>query len=80
MFREAIRERMMELRITNKKLSEQTGIPASSISSLLSGARTTSNGNLDKILKALKLTLVPAKDFEFGSVDFSNEPWKADVD
>lgn len=62
------------MHISTKKLAEKTGIAPSTLSSLLSGKRTTTNSNLEKIFKVLKISLVPVPNFEFGSVDFSNLP------
>jgi|AATF01.1.fsa_nt_gi transcriptional regulator with XRE-family HTH domain len=70
MFREKIKGKMNECGISVKELSEQTKINPSTISSFLVGNRAISNENLDTILAALELTLVPKAKFTYQG----NEP------
>lgn len=72
MFREYFKKWMTARKINAVSLSNLTGVSASTISSFLTNKRTMSNANLEKIMEALQITLVPIRDFEFGSVDFSN--------
>lgn len=65
MFREKIKGKMNECGISVKELSEKTKINPSTISSFLVGNRAISNENLDTILKALELTLVPKVKFTY---------------
>lgn len=65
MFREKIRGKMNETGISVKDLSAKTKINPSTISSFLVGNRAISNENLDIILEALELTLVPKAKFSY---------------
>ena len=56
---------MNEQGVTIKNLAARTGINQSSITSFLTGSRAISNANLDLILNALGLTLVPKKGFTY---------------
>lgn len=66
MFREKIKERMAEIRMPMTRLSMATGIDKSTLSCFLSGNRTISNGNLEKIMDVLRLSLVPVPGFKYG--------------
>ena len=66
MFREKIKERMAEIRMPMTRLSMATGIDKSTLSSFLSGTRTISNANLEKIIDVLRLSLVPVQGFRYG--------------
>lgn len=65
MFREKIKGKMNECGISVKDLSNKTKINPSTISSFLVGNRAISNENLDTILEALELTLVPKQRFSY---------------
>lgn len=65
MFREKIRGAMNELGIGVKVLAQKTGVNQNSISSFLSGSRSISNSNLETIMKALDLTLLPKSNFDY---------------
>ena len=65
MFREKIKGTMYDKQISVKELARRTQINPSTISSFLVGNRAVSNENLDKILSALDLTLVPKARFVF---------------
>lgn len=65
MFREKIKGYMNERGISVKDLSAKTKINPSTISSFLVGNRAISNENLDTILAALELTLVPKARFTY---------------
>lgn len=65
MFREKIKGKMNEEGISVKDLSAKTKINPSTISSFLVGNRAISNENLDIILEALELTLVPKAKFVY---------------
>ena len=65
MFREKIKGKMNECGISVKDLSVKTKINPSTISSFLVGNRAISNENLDTILEALELTLVPKSRFTY---------------
>lgn len=69
MFREKIKERMAEIRMPMTRLSMATGIDKSTLSSFLSGTRTISNANLEKIIEVLRLSLVPVPGFRYGYND-----------
>lgn len=69
MFREKIKERMAEIRMPMTRLSMATEIDKSTLSSFLSGTRTISNGNLEKIIDVLRLSLVPVPGFKYGYND-----------
>lgn len=56
---------MNEQGISIKSLAAKTGINHSSITSFLTGSRAISNANLDLMLDALGLTLVPKKGFTY---------------
>lgn len=71
MFREKIKERMTEIRMPMTRLSMATGIDKSTLSSFLSGTRTISNANLEKIFEVLRLSLVPVPGFRYGYNDNS---------
>lgn len=74
MFREKIKGAMYDQQVSVKVLSQKTGINASSISSFLNGDRAISNENIEKILDALRLTLVPKKNFVYmGDIKSSGE-------
>ncbi len=51
------------------RLSMATGIDKSTLSCFLSGNRTISNGNLEKIMDVLRLSLVPVPGFRYGYND-----------
>ncbi|WP_288116903.1 helix-turn-helix domain-containing protein [Bacteroides acidifaciens] len=65
MFREKIKGKMNEAGISVKDLAAKTKINPSTISSFLVGNRAISNENLDTILDALELTLVPKSKFVY---------------
>lgn len=65
MFREKIKGTLYEKGISINELAHKTGVNASTISSFLVGSRAVSNENLDKILGALELTLVPKSKFVY---------------
>lgn len=72
MFREKIKERMAEIRMPLTRLSMATGIDKSTLSCFLSGNRTISNGNLEKIMEVLRLSLVPVPGFKYGYNNTNN--------
>lgn len=72
MFRELFKKWMTVRNINAVNLSKLTGVSTSTISSFLTHKRVMSNANLEKIMKALQITLVPIRDFKFGSVDLSS--------
>lgn len=74
MFREKIKGKMNECGISVKELSEKTKINPSTISSFLVGNRAISNENLDTILAALELTLVPKAKFTYQGVEPQIDP------
>lgn len=74
MFREKIKGKMNECGISIKDLSNKTKINPSTISSFLVGNRAISNENLDIILEALELTLVPKAKFAYPVKDAPSEP------
>lgn len=66
MFREIIRKRLEQKNLSQIMLGKMTGIDVSTISSFLAGNRSMSNKNIEKIMGALKLTLVPVPGFKYG--------------
>lgn len=73
MFREKIKGVINERGLTIQKLSKMTRVNASSISSFLSGSRPLSNENLDALLSALDLTLVPKANFHYEKEEKKSE-------
>lgn len=69
MFREKIRGAMNESGIGVKVLAQKTRINQNSISSFLSGSRAISNSNLETIMNALDLTLLPKSNFVYEKGD-----------
>lgn len=63
MFREKIRGEMNEIGLGVKQLAQKTGINQNTISSFLTGSRSISNSNLECIIDALELTLIPKSNF-----------------
>lgn len=66
MFREIIKKRLEQMNLTQVKLADITKINKSTIASFIAGNRSISNNNIEKILTALKLTLVPIPGFKYG--------------
>lgn len=57
MIREAIRERIKDLRITQKQLAEELGITYQNLNGFLTGRRTLPVADIERMLQYLKLIL-----------------------